>query len=252
MVRYVSPSNATFLGKIDFSQTDGITVIRIHIANVGNNIIMGGITGWAGGQLGNYLQKPLTSLYGNISSPVLKEMLMQGSVGIGTGFTLNTAMAKINGASWDDAFSAGIDGATWGLVTGLSSGAVKGFRYARENKISPFSGKDDATIQAEKLAKKYNLYTEQRGGAHKDKVTEDFYQKMVDKDFRMTPEEVAGGYEYRGKIQITEGVHRVAASLKYQVITGDNTYIKYMLSPGTGRNSFNTKYSGKLFKFKIK
>lgn len=102
---------------------------------------MGGITGYAGGQLGGYLQAPLSSIYGNVASPVLREMLMQGSVGIATGFTLNTAMAKINGASWGDALSSGVNGATWGAVTGFASGALTGFRTAYKEGYDPYSGK---------------------------------------------------------------------------------------------------------------
>ncbi|WP_146212817.1 RHS repeat-associated core domain-containing protein [Dysgonomonas alginatilytica] len=119
---------------------------NISWEQVGNSTMMGGITGAISAGVGGLVQAPLNSAFSGIASPVLRQSLIQSSVGTASGFVTNTTMAKINGSNWGEALSAGRDGAIWGATFGFAGGAVTGLRYARKEGLSPWTGRDKLTI----------------------------------------------------------------------------------------------------------
>ncbi|MDL2214721.1 hypothetical protein LJC00_00845 [Dysgonomonas sp. OttesenSCG-928-M03] len=55
-------------------------------------------------------------------------------------------MAKINGASWSEAFSEGVDGAVFGAATGAATSTASWLRHAHREGLNPWTGKDKLTI----------------------------------------------------------------------------------------------------------
>lgn len=107
---------------------------------VGSSGIMGGATSYIGGNLGSYLAKPIGKLTEGIASPILKEVLTQGTLNSATGFGLGTAMALGSGADLGKALKQGGQGAALGLANGVMNGTIKGFQTARQEKVSPWTG----------------------------------------------------------------------------------------------------------------
>ena len=105
---------------------------NIDWMQVGNSGIMGGITSYLGGSLGNYLAKPISKLTEGISSPILKEVLTQGTLNSATGFGLGTAMALGSGADLGDALKQGTQSAALGLMSGVINGTADGIKAARD------------------------------------------------------------------------------------------------------------------------
>ncbi len=114
---------------------------NIDWMQVGNSGIMGGITSYLGGSLGNYLAKPISKLTEGISSPILKEVLTQGTLNSATGFGLGTAMALGSGADLGDALKQGTQSAALGFMTGVLSGSAEGIKNGIKEGIDPFTGK---------------------------------------------------------------------------------------------------------------
>lgn len=121
---------------------------NISWEQIGYSTLMGGITGAISSGVGGLVQAPLNSAFSGVASPVLRQSLMQGSVGTVSGFVTNGAMAKINGSSWEEALSAGGEGAIWGATFGFAGGAANGFRYAYKECLSPWTGKEIITNRA--------------------------------------------------------------------------------------------------------
>ncbi|WP_200814367.1 ribonuclease domain-containing protein [Parabacteroides sp. Marseille-P3160] len=113
--------------------------------------IMGGASAFLGGQLGNLLAKPISSLTSDIASPVLREALRQGALNATTSFGLTTGMAKLNGASWKDALSAGGKAALMNGGIGMMTGAATGIKSARENNQNPWTGENKIDVTAKDL-----------------------------------------------------------------------------------------------------
>ncbi|WP_121812161.1 DUF6443 domain-containing protein [Mucilaginibacter kameinonensis] len=99
------------------------------------------VTGWAGGQLSGVISPYINGFTSKIASPVVQQALTDGLNNIGPGFVLGTGMALINGSSIKDALGQGLSGAAMGFATGSVTGAVQGFKYARENNLDLWSGK---------------------------------------------------------------------------------------------------------------
>ena len=114
---------------------------NIDWMQVGSSGIMGGATSYIGGNLGSYLAKPIGKLTEGIASPILKEVLTQGTLNSATGFGLGTAMALGSGADLGEALKQGGQGAALGLMTGVLSGTAEGIRIGIKEGIDPFTGK---------------------------------------------------------------------------------------------------------------
>lgn len=106
---------------------------NIDWMQVGSSGIMGGATSYLGGNLGSYLAKPISKLTEGIASPILKEVLTQGTLNATTGFGLGTAMALGSGADLGEALKQGSQSAALGLTSGVMNGLAKGIKSNKEN-----------------------------------------------------------------------------------------------------------------------
>lgn len=106
---------------------------NIDWMQVGSSGIMGGATSYLGGNLGSYLAKPISKLTEGIASPILKEVLTQGTLNATTGFGLGTAMALGSGADLGEALKQGGQSAALGLTSGVMNGLAKGIKNNKEN-----------------------------------------------------------------------------------------------------------------------
>lgn len=113
---------------------------NIDWMQVGSSGIMGGATSYLGGNLGSCFAKPISKLTEGIASPILKEVLTQGTLNSATGFGLGTALALGSGADLGEALKQGSQSAALGLMSGIMNGTAKGYQTARQNKISPWNG----------------------------------------------------------------------------------------------------------------
>lgn len=124
---------------------------NIDWRRVGISGTMGAATSYLGGQLGNYLSNPIGNLTSNIASPVLREAATQSATNVTTGFVLSAGLAWGNGASFEEGLKQGGQGALMGAGIGAMTGTVDSFKYAHDNKVSPWTGKpsvaDRVTVQ---------------------------------------------------------------------------------------------------------
>ena len=126
------------------SQTQGFqqNINNVNWEQVGQNSIMGAITGHLSGGVGQILSKPLNTVYSSVTNPLLNNVLKGSTSGFISGFTVNAGMARFNGASWDEAFASGRDGAIVGTAVGASTSAISWLRYAHKNNLNWKTGDD--------------------------------------------------------------------------------------------------------------
>jgi len=108
---------------------DGVTATAI-----------GAATSWAGAKIGGWATKNLGGIFSSISSPVLRQAAVNSVGGAVSGFAIGTAVSYIQYKDFDRAFSEGVRGGLMGAGMGLTTGAIGGYRYAKENKLSPWTG----------------------------------------------------------------------------------------------------------------
>ena len=137
--------------------------------------IMSGVTSVAGSYLSDYFSNALSSLMAKVSSPVLKEMLTQSLTNAASGFVLGTGSSLLSGESFEDALHEGGKGALTGAGIGAITGAASGFKYARDNKISPWTGEktqkhhsDPIFLGGEKRQTLTNMSTSRHISLHKE------------------------------------------------------------------------------------
>ncbi|WP_291534442.1 RHS repeat domain-containing protein [Bacteroides sp.] len=111
---------------------------NIDWMQVGSSGIMGGATSYLGGNLGSYFAKPISKLTEGIASPILKEVLTQGTLNSATGFGLGTAMALGSGADLGEALKQGGQSAALGLMSGIMNGTADGIKAARNAGKNPW------------------------------------------------------------------------------------------------------------------
>ncbi len=143
---YISPmAGAAMMSAGNSALNQGFTSgwSNIDWGQVGISGTMGGATSYLGGVLGNTLSKPIGNLTSNIASPVLREAATQSATNAVTGFTLSTGLALGAGSSLEEALQQGGQGALMGGGIGAMTGTVAGFKYAHDNKISPWNGKSN-------------------------------------------------------------------------------------------------------------
>ena len=75
-----------------------------------------------------------------ITSPVLKGLVNGAVLGSACGFVSDFAIALMQGASMQEAFNTSLKGAAIGGLSGAVFGIGNGFKSARENKVSPWTG----------------------------------------------------------------------------------------------------------------
>jgi len=110
---------------------DGVTATAI-----------GAATSWAGAKIGGWATKNLGGIFSSISSPVLRQAAVNSVGGAVSGFAIGTAVSYIQYKDFDRAFSEGVRGGLMGAGIGLTTGAIGGYRYAKENKLSPWTGRN--------------------------------------------------------------------------------------------------------------
>jgi len=84
---------------------------------------------------GKYLRGPLNNAFSRIENDILRNVLIDGTTGGIAGFGTGAGMAKLNGASWNEAVKSGLKGAGTGAAIGTASGAARGYlkmNYRRE------------------------------------------------------------------------------------------------------------------------
>ena len=75
-----------------------------------------------------------------ITSPVLNGLVNGAVLGSACGFVSDFAIALMQGASMQEAFNTSLKGAAIGGLSGAVFGIGNGFKSARENKVSPWTG----------------------------------------------------------------------------------------------------------------
>lgn len=104
--------------------------------------IIGGTFSYAGGKAGGLLGATVDKLYTNISSPVLRQGLSNATTGAIMGFSFSFAATYgNNGGDLEGAFNAGLHSGSIGFSSGLITGGVAGYQYAKKIGINPWTGK---------------------------------------------------------------------------------------------------------------
>ena len=135
---------------------------NIDWMQVGSSGIMGGATSYLGGNLGSYFAKPISKLTEGIASPILKEVLTQGTLNSATGFGLGTAMALGSGADLGEALKQGGQSAALGLMSGIMNGTADGIKAARDAGKNPWKS-DIKNKENNNTSKHATERTQERG-----------------------------------------------------------------------------------------
>ena len=141
---YITPvGSGAFLGASNSLLSQGFNAgwENVSWSQVGMSALVGGITGYVGGQLGSMASRYVGPWMESISSPVLRDALTYGTAGAATGFTLGTGSSLLGGESLEEALKAGGTGALMGFGAGAVTGVATGFKYARDNNVDWRTGK---------------------------------------------------------------------------------------------------------------
>ncbi len=104
--------------------------------------VAGGAAGqWAGQHIGGVLINGF-----NVTSPVVKGAITGTIGGAAGGYTGGFVGTLVSGGSIETASQVGWSSALTGAFIGTGSGAVGGYRYAKQNNISPWTGKSNNSI----------------------------------------------------------------------------------------------------------
>ncbi|WPV01586.1 DUF6443 domain-containing protein [Mucilaginibacter sp. cycad4] len=101
----------------------------------------GVVTAWAGGQLSSAISPYISGYTSQIASPLIKGALVQGGSNAASGFVLGAGFTLLSGKGVDDAFSSGLSGAVNGFGTGVVSGSIGGYQYAKANNLGLWNGR---------------------------------------------------------------------------------------------------------------
>lgn len=112
--------------------------------------LVGGTTSYIGANAGGWLGPTMERLYGNIASPVLRQALMNGTSSSLIGYTGGFIAGYAETGDLSQANSAGLTAGIIGLNTGVISGGIAGYKYARRLGVDPWSG-EIPKIQIDKL-----------------------------------------------------------------------------------------------------
>ncbi len=114
--------------------------------NVLINTGIGAATGWLGGISGNYAGK-LGFMINNVRSPLLNGLIGGSIGGAAGGYVGGFTNGLIRTGQFSDAHDAGMNGLLSGMATGAITGSVAGLKYAHDNKINPWTGKENAAYR---------------------------------------------------------------------------------------------------------
>ena len=141
---YITPvGSGAFLGASNSLLSQGFNAgwENVSWSQVGMSALVGGITGYVGGQLGSMASRYVGPWMESISSHGLRDALTYGTAGAATGFTLGTGSSLLGGESLEEALKAGGTGALMGFGAGAVTGVATGFKYARDNNVDWRTGK---------------------------------------------------------------------------------------------------------------
>ncbi|WP_255493687.1 RHS repeat domain-containing protein [Capnocytophaga sp. oral taxon 902] len=109
-------------------------------------------TAYIGGQFSGISSK----IFKDVSSPVLRNVLISGTSNAASGFVVSGGASYIMNGDVDQAFKDGLRGSGYGLTLGTISGFVQGFQYAREKGVNPWNG----IIYEEKLMQRSAIFAD--------------------------------------------------------------------------------------------
>lgn len=72
----------------------------------------------------------------------MREAVTQGATNAATGFALSAGMAWGSGAGFEEGLKQGGQGALMGVGIGVMTGTVAGVKYAHDNKLNSWTGKE--------------------------------------------------------------------------------------------------------------
>jgi hypothetical protein len=110
-------------------------------------MMIGGLSGLAGGYLGKWMAPAINNIVVNgiqVSSPMLAGAISGSIGGAAIGGAMGGTMSLIQGGSFGDGFAQGF---STGALSGFVSGAGGGYLSAKANNVNPLSGKSKTPIQ---------------------------------------------------------------------------------------------------------
>ena len=117
---------------------NGWSNISLTSAIIDTGIGMG--SAYLGGQISSKFSGVFSKVFNSISSPILKNVLISGTSNAASGFLLSAGISFAYTKDFDQAFKDGVRGGLMGAGIGFTTGAIGGYRYAKENKLSPWTG----------------------------------------------------------------------------------------------------------------
>lgn len=225
---YASPLvGAGFLSAANSAINQGFNngVNNINWDQVGNAALMGTISAYVGGFIGEKLSQPISNLMEDIASPILRESLTQSTLNSASGFIVTTTMTLGSGSSWEEALQAGGKAALMGFATGAINGTVSGFLIAERDHISPWTGE---------VTERHHSFPKFLGGDRDQHLTRmsQSRHKQLHKDM----------YEYL-KLQ-TDGEKSMRPAPGYKGVDIQNRFSSYQRY-----NAVKTFYNRNFFKY---
>lgn len=219
--------------------------------DIAKNALIGGATGLVSGYVGQWASKalPLAINGTPIASPILKGMVGGAGGGAMTGFAGGFTAEMLTSGDINKAWKSGAKGAAMGAAIGAGTGAVSGYIQARKDNLNPITGKTLGNKGLESNLANKGLLTGNRENLNPE-IVDKYYKQMVDGDFGL--ENAVGGFRHEGKIILTEGNHRMAAAVKYEMNFGSSKYVDQLLTKGRLDYNNPKDYGYPIRKIKIK
>ena len=117
---------------------NGWSNISLTSAIIDTGIGMG--SAYLGGQISSKFSGVFSKVFNSISSPILKNVLINSTSNAASGFLLSAGISFAYTKDFDQAFKDGVRGGLMGAGIGFTTGAIGGYRYVKENKLSPWTG----------------------------------------------------------------------------------------------------------------
>ena len=117
---------------------NGWSNISLTSAIIDTGIGMG--SAYLGGQISSKFSGVFSKVFNSISSPILKNVLINSTSNAASGFLLSAGISFAYTKDFDQALKDGVRGGLMGAGIGFTTGAIGGYRYAKENKLSPWTG----------------------------------------------------------------------------------------------------------------
>ncbi|MCC6289882.1 MAG: hypothetical protein IT249_18550 [Chitinophagaceae bacterium] len=117
---------------------------NLNIGSLAFSTTMGAVTGYASGAVSGAITPYVSNVFGKISSPILQRALTGAVSGLATGAVVGGLSTPFSGGNfWSNVGQ----GAAGGFATGSITGAVGGLKYARDNRLNPWTGKPNNYVE---------------------------------------------------------------------------------------------------------